>query len=90
MDPDKKKNFIFPTKYVIPKSLKFSHWLSELHFFRFKRVIPQLLFSTQAAGCYEAVASLGWFFSYPDDLEDFPGPQKQWSRRPFSSQIYSP
>ena len=22
-------NFIFPTKYVIPKSLKFSHWLSE-------------------------------------------------------------
>ncbi len=31
MDPEKKSlNFIFPTKYVIPKSLKFSHWLSEL------------------------------------------------------------
>ena len=30
MDPEKKSlNFIFPTKYVIPKSLKFSHWLSE-------------------------------------------------------------
>ena len=29
MDPEKKSlNFIFPTKYVIPKSLKFSHWLS--------------------------------------------------------------
>ena len=29
-------NFIFPTKYVIPKSLKFSHWpskLSQLYFF---------------------------------------------------------
>ncbi len=31
MDPEKKSlNFIFPTKYVTPKSLKFSHWLSEL------------------------------------------------------------
>ena len=30
MDPEKKSvNFIFPIKYVIPKSLKFSHWLSE-------------------------------------------------------------
>ena len=30
MDHEKKSlNFIFPTKYVIPKSLKFSHWLSE-------------------------------------------------------------
>ena len=27
MDPEKKSlNFIFPTKYVIPKSLKFCHW----------------------------------------------------------------
>ena len=33
MDPEKKSlNFIFPTKYVIPKSLKFGHWLSELWF----------------------------------------------------------
>ena len=31
MDPEKKSlNFIFPTKYGIPKSLKFSHWLSEI------------------------------------------------------------
>ena len=30
MDPEKKSlNFIFPTKYVTAKSLKFSHWLSE-------------------------------------------------------------
>ena len=30
MDPEiKKMNFIFPTKYVIPKSLKFSHWPSK-------------------------------------------------------------
>ena len=30
MDPEKKSlNFIFPTKYVIPKSLKFSNWLSQ-------------------------------------------------------------
>ena len=30
MDPEKKSlNFIFPTKYVMPKSLKFSHWLSK-------------------------------------------------------------
>ncbi len=30
MDPEKKcLNFIFPTKYVIPKSLKFSHWPSK-------------------------------------------------------------
>ena len=30
MDPEKKSlNFIFPTKHVIPKSLKFSHWLSK-------------------------------------------------------------
>ncbi len=31
MDPGKNSlNFIFPTKYVIPKSLKFSHWPSKL------------------------------------------------------------
>ena len=31
MDPEKKSlNFIVPTKYVIPKSLKFSHWPSKL------------------------------------------------------------
>ena len=31
MDPEKKSlNFIFPTKYVIPKSLKFGHWPSKL------------------------------------------------------------
>ena len=31
MDPEKKKslNFIFPTKYGIPKSFKFSHWPSK-------------------------------------------------------------
>ena len=30
MDPEKKSlNFSFPTKYVIPKSLKFSHWQSK-------------------------------------------------------------
>ncbi len=30
MDPEKKSlNFIFPTKYVIPKSLKLSHWPSK-------------------------------------------------------------
>ena len=30
MDPEKKSlNFIFPAKYVIPKSLKFSHWPSK-------------------------------------------------------------
>ena len=30
MDPEKKSlNFIFPAKYGIPKSLKFSHWLSK-------------------------------------------------------------
>ncbi len=35
MDPEKKSlNFIFPTKYVIPKSLKFGHWLSEENTFR--------------------------------------------------------
>ena len=32
MDPWKKSlNFIFPTKYVIPKSLKFSHWPSKFN-----------------------------------------------------------
>ena len=31
MDPEKiSLNFIFPTKYVIPKRLKFSHWPSKL------------------------------------------------------------
>ncbi len=30
MDPETKSlNFIFPSKYVIPKSLKFSHWPSK-------------------------------------------------------------
>ena len=30
LDPEEKSlNCIFPTKYVIPKSLKFGHWLSE-------------------------------------------------------------
>ncbi len=33
MDPEKKSlNFIFPTKHVIPKSLKFSNWLSQPFF----------------------------------------------------------
>ena len=43
MDPEKKSlNFIFPTKYVIPKSLKFSHWLSEkAAFFSFLRFFDQ-------------------------------------------------
>ena len=31
----KSLNFIFPTKYVIPKSFKFSHWLSESNYMRF-------------------------------------------------------
>ena len=31
MEPwEKSLNFIFPTKYVIPKSLKFSHWPSQM------------------------------------------------------------
>ena len=30
---NKSLNFIFPTKYVIPKSLKVSHWLSKLLLF---------------------------------------------------------
>ena len=30
MEPwNKSLNFIFPTKYVIPKSLKFRHWPSK-------------------------------------------------------------
>ena len=30
LDPEiKNSNFIFPTKYVIPKSLKLSHWPSK-------------------------------------------------------------
>ena len=29
MDPEKKNELYFPTKHVIPESLKFSHWLSE-------------------------------------------------------------
>ncbi len=33
MDAEKNSlNFIFPTEYVIPKSLKFSHWPSKLGF----------------------------------------------------------
>ena len=33
MDPDEKSlNFIFPTRYVVPKSLKFSQWPSKIHF----------------------------------------------------------
>ena len=35
---NKSLNFIFPTKHVIPESLKFSHWLSE-----FKRAMFFLL-----------------------------------------------
>ena len=34
MDPEKKSlNFIFPTKHVIPKSLKFSLWPSKIYWF---------------------------------------------------------
>ena len=34
LDPEEKKieRLIFPTKYVVPKSLKFGHWLSENEF----------------------------------------------------------
>ena len=39
MDPEKKSlNFIFPTKYIIPKSLKFSHWPSKLMVFDFQGI----------------------------------------------------
>ena len=39
MDPEKKSlNFIFPTKYVIPKSLKFSHWPSKYMFLMDARI----------------------------------------------------
>ena len=42
MDPEKKSlNFIFPTKYVIPKSLKFSHWLIEYIYIHCQ---PQLIY----------------------------------------------
>ena len=41
MDPEKKSlNFIFPTKYVIPKSLKFSHWPSKESGLSFYEEIP--------------------------------------------------
>ena len=44
MDPEKKSlNFIFPTKYVIPKSLKFSHWPSKANLSRNFRDTPTLL-----------------------------------------------
>ena len=35
---NKNLNLIFPTKYVIPKSLKVSHWLSEFQLEPFFRV----------------------------------------------------
>ena len=37
MDPKKSLKYIFPAKYVIPKSLKFSHWPSKLRRGHFKR-----------------------------------------------------
>ena len=44
MDPEKKSlNFIFPTKYVIPKSVKFSHWPSKANLSRNFRDTPTLL-----------------------------------------------
>ena len=40
MDPEKKSlTFIFPIKYVIPKSLKFSHWPSKLQVAAKKRFL---------------------------------------------------
>ena len=41
MEPwNKSLNFIFPTKYVIPKSLKFSHWPSKLSTSPLDSIIP--------------------------------------------------
>ena len=40
MDPEKKSlNFIFPTKYITPKSLKFSHWPSKYKWVNATRIL---------------------------------------------------
>ena len=44
MDPeDKSENFFFPTKHVIPESLKFSHWLSE-YIYIYKYISQMVVF----------------------------------------------
>ena len=43
MDPEKKNNFIFRTEYVIPKSLKFSHWPSKfVYWAEFKKNVTRM------------------------------------------------
>ena len=74
MDPEKKSlNFIFPTKYVIPKSLKFSHWPSKICLSYERRI--DVLFFLQALSLVIVFASradqgpsaLTWFgVSHPN------------------------
>ena len=59
MDPEKKSlNFIFPTKYVIPKSLKFSNWLSQFGLLVGKFFLPNPV--TQCVKKYaSSIAAVG-------------------------------
>ena len=54
MEPwNKSSNFIFPTKHVIPKSLKFSHWPSKYcpTYIRIPYKIYKSFFQVGLVGC---------------------------------------
>ncbi len=63
MDPEKKSlNFIFPTKYGIPKSLKFSHWPSKLLWLKVIHIRTSLA-STSRTWMLDKPTGLFWSFS---------------------------
>ena len=76
MDPEKKSlNFIFPTKYVIPKSLKLGHWLSEITWNGLDFLLGQ--FETRHFSCwshsYGFTGDFLWFFPKTNEC-----PPEKW------------
>ncbi len=63
MAPETKSlNFIFPTRYVISKSLKFSHWLSESTLCNVSRVMELNPYQTQMLHVWNSYLPLAWIY----------------------------
>ena len=79
MDPEKKSlHFIFPTKYVIPKSLKFSHWPSKIWWLILSSRIPYL---GKTVKLLRPLAAKGWslLVGY---ISQNPTINSKWSKGP--------
>ncbi len=85
---DKSLNFTFPTKHVIPESLKFSHWLSEIllyciYFFLWTLFSRNHFWTCHLFILWSNISSLMWSktkFSLPKTTNRWPGPVRSAGR----------